>query len=244
MGKSDDGDSAIERAPGKVDEIAPRGSSGESLHGALGDGGEIIRSFVPSKTASLHRCSVARASIDRNLRSNHNPRSNMETIYDDVVTNADLSARATSSISLANSWISGDRIIGKTTTSKGCGGSMTLLVQCVVVLSLIGMLALTSLAIGYTVVKYRLNRIVGGTGEIVDDGDDESREQELLEMAEHVVLACSEETLDADMSECQELCHSRMCCFETGIYSCEEEEGRDCAVYAGCEALVGVPSDL
>eukprot|EP00584_Thalassiosira_punctigera_P016641 CAMPEP_0172554800 /NCGR_PEP_ID=MMETSP1067-20121228/56520_1 /TAXON_ID=265564 ORGANISM="Thalassiosira punctigera, Strain Tpunct2005C2" /NCGR_SAMPLE_ID=MMETSP1067 /ASSEMBLY_ACC=CAM_ASM_000444 /LENGTH=239 /DNA_ID=CAMNT_0013343241 /DNA_START=72 /DNA_END=791 /DNA_ORIENTATION=- len=69
-------------------------------------------------------------------------------------------------------------------------------------------------------------------------------QQELLKIAQRVVTACSEEKLDLDMSECQKLCHSSMCCFDGGDYSCEEDESKDCAVYAGCEALVqGVPLD-
>ncbi len=51
--------------------------------------------------------------------------------------------------------------------------------------------------------------------------------------------------LDKDMPGCQWLCRSSMCCFMGAGYSCEEEEGRDCAAYAGCEALVmGVPTDV
>ena len=50
--------------------------------------------------------------------------------------------------------------------------------------------------------------------------------------------ACSENKLNEDMSECQKNCQSSICCFESGEYSSEEDEFKDCAVYAGCEALV------
>ena len=67
-------------------------------------------------------------------------------------------------------------------------------------------------------------------------------EQKLLEIAERVVLACSESTLDGDMSDCRALCHDAMCCFDGGGYSCADDEGRNCAAYAGCSNLMdGVP---
>ena len=67
-------------------------------------------------------------------------------------------------------------------------------------------------------------------------------QQQMLEMAERVIIACSENRLDEDLAECQNLCHSKMCCFESGDYSCESDESKECAVYAGCEALVeGIP---
>jgi len=62
-------------------------------------------------------------------------------------------------------------------------------------------------------------------------------QQRLLEIAERVVSACSEYKLNEDLSDCQKLCHSNMCCFEKGQYSCEDDESKDCAVYAGCEGL-------
>ena len=246
------------RAPGNDENIAPRRSSGvKSSQGALGHGGMI----VPVKPASyLNRCSVRRASVDRSLRSNCSLRSDMESIEEDDVADVDftgldavmddlarhIGVSPPTSSSMASSWLSGDKIIGKKsspTTSKGREGSMTTLVRCVVVSSVVGTLAFASLAIGYTIVEHRLDRM-DGRGEIVDDGRDNDESQELFEMAERVVLACSEESLDADMSACRDACHSKMCCFETGIYSCEEEEEEDCAVYAGCEALVGFPSDF
>eukprot|EP00579_Thalassiosira_antarctica_P029764 CAMPEP_0202029308 /NCGR_PEP_ID=MMETSP0905-20130828/63907_1 /ASSEMBLY_ACC=CAM_ASM_000554 /TAXON_ID=420261 /ORGANISM="Thalassiosira antarctica, Strain CCMP982" /LENGTH=279 /DNA_ID=CAMNT_0048593057 /DNA_START=78 /DNA_END=917 /DNA_ORIENTATION=- len=83
---------------------------------------------------------------------------------------------------------------------------------------------------------------VGEGGEIARGGNGIQEQQQLLEIAERVVTACSENKLNGDMSECQKLCHSNMCCFESGEYSCEDDESKDCAVYAGCEALVqGIP---
>jgi len=75
-----------------------------------------------------------------------------------------------------------------------------------------------------------------------EGGGEEARaleQQELLEIAESVVTVCSEEQLDIDMGPCQNICHASMCCFEEDEeYSCEDDEDMDCAVYAGCEALV------
>ena len=62
----------------------------------------------------------------------------------------------------------------------------------------------------------------------------------LLEIAEEVVLQCSEEIFDTSgMEECQRLCKDRLCCFDEGDYSCEEDKDLNCPVYAGCEALLG-----
>ncbi len=43
------------------------------------------------------------------------------------------------------------------------------------------------------------------------------------------------------MATCQELCHNHMCCVveeEEGEYSCKDDVTMDCAVYAGCVALI------
>jgi len=73
------------------------------------------------------------------------------------------------------------------------------------------------------------------------------KQQQLLEMAERVIRACSESKLNESTADCQQLCHSRMCCFHDesgGEYSssCKEDESKECVVYTGCEALLeGVP---
>ena len=64
--------------------------------------------------------------------------------------------------------------------------------------------------------------------------------QSLLESAEQVVTACSEVNLSIDMTECQQLCHGKLCCFDTGEFSCLEDETKNCAAYVGCEALIGM----
>ena len=67
-----------------------------------------------------------------------------------------------------------------------------------------------------------------------------SEQLRLLEIAEEVVLQCSEEMFDeSGMEACQMLCHDRLCCFDEGDYSCEDDEEKNCPVYAGCEALLG-----
>jgi hypothetical protein len=103
-----------------------------------------------------------------------------------------------------------------------------------------------SLAIGYTDVKHQLESTHpieegGSTGG--NDGG-ESQEQKFLEISKRVIMACGDEALDRDRTGCQKLCHTRMCCFESREYSCEEDEGRYCAVYAGCKALVGFPAEM
>jgi hypothetical protein len=114
------------------------------------------------------------------------------------------------------------------------------MVKVVVIAALVGIIAAASLAIGLAVIDRQIedSPIEGGTAGTTP-------QQTLLEVAERVVEACSEEMLNRDMSGCQRLCRSSMCCFEDGGYSCEEDKGRDCAAYAGCEALVmGVPTDV
>jgi hypothetical protein len=63
-------------------------------------------------------------------------------------------------------------------------------------------------------------------------------QQQLLETAERIITACSEKRLNKDMTECQTLCKSSMCCFGSGKYNCEKDASKSCALYAGCEALV------
>ncbi|KAL3779948.1 hypothetical protein ACHAW5_009431 [Stephanodiscus triporus] len=114
------------------------------------------------------------------------------------------------------------------------------MVKVVVIAALVGIIAAASLAIGIAVIDRQIedSPIEGGT-------KGTTPQQKLLEVAERVVEACSEEMLNRDMSGCQRLCRSSMCCFEDGGYSCEEDKGRDCAAYAGCEALMmGAPTDV
>eukprot|EP00984_Skeletonema_dohrnii_P028486 scaffold18493_cov135-Skeletonema_dohrnii-CCMP3373.AAC.3 len=81
----------------------------------------------------------------------------------------------------------------------------------------------------------------------------QGRGQEMLELAEQITLACGESSLlrsgsvssgggvDArsGISTCQELCHNHMCCVEQDDeYSCKNDLTKDCAVYAGCVALI------
>ncbi|KAL7542482.1 hypothetical protein ACHAXR_013132 [Thalassiosira sp. AJA248-18] len=113
--------------------------------------------------------------------------------------------------------------------------------QVVILVSLVAIIAAASVAIGYAVMN------VSPTTNPYRNGEQQpQQQQQLLEIAERVITACSESHLDRDMSECQELCFEsgHMCCFESGEYSCENDEGKACAVYAGCEALVeGIPFD-
>lgn len=78
----------------------------------------------------------------------------------------------------------------------------------------------------------------GHTGNLQVTYQAPEQQQHLLDMAEQVVVACSESKLNDDASDCQHLCQHSSCCFERGGYSCEDDEEKDCAVYAGCGALV------
>jgi len=69
----------------------------------------------------------------------------------------------------------------------------------------------------------------------------QGRGQEMLELAEQITTACGKSSLTDGSSSCQELCHDHMCCVEEDDeYSCRNDETKDCAVYAGCEALIEV----
>jgi len=127
----------------------------------------------------------------------------------------------------------------KNNTSSGSnrlGGTGQHYRQIIVVVSLVAIIIGASLAIGYTVVN---NTSPESSYLMANDKEDE-QEQKLLEIAERVITACSEDKLNEDMKECQSLCHSRMCCFEESgsDYSCQLDTSKNCAVYAGCEALV------
>mmetsp|Transcript_28560 Transcript_28560/g.49313 ORF Transcript_28560/g.49313 Transcript_28560/m.49313 type:complete len:263 (-) Transcript_28560:156-944(-) len=135
----------------------------------------------------------------------------------------------------------------RSTVSASRGGAESMLCcrQVIILVSLIATIAAAGLAIRYAVISSNPSKSsysVGEGGEIARGGNGIQEQQQLLEIAERVVTACSENKLNGDMSECQKLCHSNMCCFESGEYSCEDDESKDCAVYAGCEALVqGIP---
>jgi hypothetical protein len=119
--------------------------------------------------------------------------------------------------------------------------------QVLILVSLLGIIVAASLAIGYAVIggnPSSSNNNLNGRGSANSVRAGTNEEQLLLEMAERITIACSEANLDEDMSECQMLCHENLCCFEesSSEYSCEDDESKACAVYAGCYALVqGVP---
>lgn len=111
----------------------------------------------------------------------------------------------------------------------GVGGWNLMIRQALILVALVGIIVAASLAIGFAVPSSAGGSVAGN-------------EQELLETAERVVIACSESSLNDDMRACQKICTRNMCCFETGKYSCKDDEKKMCAAYAGCEALVqGIP---
>ena len=73
--------------------------------------------------------------------------------------------------------------------------------------------------------------------------DDEDGQQEKLETAERVITACGQDNGGIN-KECQTLCKSKLCCFETDDYGCQADDSKDCATYAGCIALVEGVADL
>eukprot|EP01083_Nonionella_stella_P243371 848110_1 len=124
--------------------------------------------------------------------------------------------------------------------------------QVITVCSLVVIIILASLAIGDSIVRVKKHPYYSGVETINSDDNSQQQQQQLLEIAERVITACSERELGKDTgAECRQLCHSRMCCFESSSQSedgesnsCEEDESKECAVYAGCEALIeGVPVD-
>lgn len=136
--------------------------------------------------------------------------------------------------------------------------------QIVLLLSLVGVIVVASVGIGYAVVGPNVNgsdavapltdegvvvvEVEAGKqqqgveiGEEVDEEStaNEDNDQDLFQIAEQVVKACAESTLDVDMSECQSLCHRSMCCFEESErYSCVDDEWKHCVVYAACANLL------
>lgn len=70
-------------------------------------------------------------------------------------------------------------------------------------------------------------------------GEAASNQQRLLELAERIVTACSETSLNLNDAECQNLCKPGICCFGSGegVQSCENDIEKNCAVYGGCDAL-------
>mmetsp|Transcript_4084 Transcript_4084/g.9250 ORF Transcript_4084/g.9250 Transcript_4084/m.9250 type:complete len:153 (-) Transcript_4084:176-634(-) len=111
--------------------------------------------------------------------------------------------------------------------------------QAIVIVSLAGIILAASLAIGYAVINYDQGEKPYSV--VVQNG---KSEQALLEIAERVVTACSERSLEKNTSKCQKLCKKNMCCFESGEYSCEDDDSKTCAAYAGCKALIeGIPSN-
>lgn len=114
--------------------------------------------------------------------------------------------------------------------------------QVVILISIVGIIIGASVAIGAAIIKadspndwMPSMNVRGGEGNI---NGNSNQEQQLLEMAERVITACAESRLDESMSECQNLCHASMCCFEDGNYSCEDDAIKNCAVYAGCANLM------
>lgn len=90
----------------------------------------------------------------------------------------------------------------------------------------------SALLIGNTIMNNNQPSIQSSALVATSDGE------ELLMTAERIVLACSDHALTTDRSECQNLCNGRMCCFETDDYSCDNDDSKDCPVYAGCKALL------
>ena len=109
--------------------------------------------------------------------------------------------------------------------------------QVLVITALVLVIIASSLAILYAVGG---NTKVQTSYSISSQEEGHEQQQHLLEMAERVITACDDNKLNEDMSECQSLCQTRMCCFDESEdgYGCQDDTSKDCAVYAGCETLV------
>jgi len=107
--------------------------------------------------------------------------------------------------------------------------------QVVFAISVVAIIIGAGLMIGYVIDTNNKPTINSSALLMVPDNNDE---QQLLETAERVVMACSESKLNNNISECQKLCTSHLCCFETDDYGCQDDASKDCAVYAACEALI------
>ena len=105
--------------------------------------------------------------------------------------------------------------------------------QMLIIVSLVGIIIAASAAIGYAILNSN-----GGEKAYSAPESDGSGDQTLLETAERISVVCSEHRLNNDRRDCQEMCYTKLCCFEEGDYSCVEDDREECAVYAGCEALV------
>ncbi len=128
---------------------------------------------------------------------------------------------------------------GGSTRSYGPGGKSGFSRQATILMALAAIIVAASLAIGFAVPYDSSALSFGGSS-----SSGKGNEQALFETAERVVIACSESALNEDMKACQKICKRNMCCFETGKYSCKDDDKKMCAAYAGCEALVeGIPLD-
>ena len=98
----------------------------------------------------------------------------------------------------------------------------------VLVLSIAGGITTTALVLGDNLLYDKKSAYYSTT-----------HQQDMLELAEQIAIACGG---DSGMSNCQNLCHDHMCCVEQddvdNEYSCKSDVTRDCAVYAGCVALI------
>eukprot|EP01083_Nonionella_stella_P059823 156547_1 len=124
----------------------------------------------------------------------------------------------------------------RTKYGPGGAGSALCYRQTMIIASLVAIIIGASVAIGVTILSGDPDKKPYSVGKAPSDGMGAQQQQEMLEMAERVIIACSENRLDEDLAECQNLCRSKMCCFEIGDYSCESDKSKECAVYAGCEA--------
>jgi len=96
----------------------------------------------------------------------------------------------------------------------------------------IGMVLMGIVGLGYTVIANKPSTVSSAYLLVDEDG-----QQEKLEMAERVVMACGQDNGGIN-KECQSLCKSKLCCFDDGEYGCQGDDSKDCATYAGCIALV------
>jgi len=135
--------------------------------------------------------------------------------------------------------------IGTTTQRKASKNAKVLCKQIVAIFAIVGtIVGVIGIGIGVAMMSRQKNAGVSSSAASPLHENSPQHQQRLLEIAERVVTACDvRDQIDPDMSDCKNLCHGKLCCVEneTSESNCRDDE--NCAVYAGCEALVRFDND-
>mmetsp|Transcript_24907 Transcript_24907/g.40556 ORF Transcript_24907/g.40556 Transcript_24907/m.40556 type:complete len:254 (+) Transcript_24907:234-995(+) len=227
---------------------------GNSREGSKGSRGGSSRSSSNNDDSSIGKNSIGSATTGPSSRYDPSAMSRIVDITDLVDDDDDVDSDDDDNVIPHASNISARNQLRKSKSRRKSSSPYLYM------MFIVGVIIAASVAIGYAVmISDNPNDSSGGGGGAppskLGEGSESNvarqqqageGQQELLEIAENVIEACSEANLDKDMAECQSLCHASMCCFEEegSDYGCEDEDDVDCAVYGGCEALlVGLIED-